>query len=126
MSNKSSQQIKQKHIPIRTCIATRVKKPKNELVRIVIDPETGKAVIDLRSKIRARGASVDTSEKAFDLMVKKRALQRALKLDNDLSKEEYENLKKDFLNAIEEKSFRPTNKAVKVRISKEEMKEKLS
>ena len=59
-------------------------------------------------------------------MVKKKSLQRALKLDKDLSKEEYKNLKIDFLNAIEEKSFRPTNKPVKVRVSKKDIEEKLN
>lgn len=110
-----------KNVPIRTCIATKVRKPKNELIRLVLDPVQNTVVVDLRSKIRARGANLDMTEKAFDIMQKARALVRALKLEKDLSLEEYVELKKKFLEAIEEKHFRPSNKPVKIRVKKEEL-----
>lgn len=118
---KTKKQEKKKNIPIRTCIATKVKKPKNELVKFVYNYDTEKVEVDLRNKIRGRGANLDTNEEAFDLMVKKKALPRALKFENDLSVEEYARLKKEFLDAVEEKNFRPTNKPVTIRIKKENL-----
>ncbi len=110
---------KEKHVPIRTCIATGEKLSKFDLIRIVKNPSTGIFEIDLRNKIRARGANLKPTEEAFDLMVKKKALKRALLLEKDLSIEEYEDLKSKFLEAVEEKTFRPNNKPVRIKIPRQ-------
>ncbi|MCA9386208.1 YlxR family protein [Candidatus Dojkabacteria bacterium] len=107
---------KEKKEPIRTCIATREKCPKKDLVRIVLDPETNKLEVDLRNKIRARGANLLPTLEAFELMEKKKVLRRALKLDRAITQDEYKELREKFIEAIEEKNFRPNNKPVKVRV----------
>ncbi len=109
-----------RHIPVRTCIATGEKRPKNELVRIVRNPQNQSLEIDLKNKIRARGANLLPTLEAFDLMRKKRALMRALKLEKDLTNEEYEDLRNKFLSSLEEKAFRPDNKPVTIRVKKTE------
>lgn len=108
------------HVPMRTCIATRVKKPKKELIRIVVDPKTGNLEIDLKGKLRARGANLDMTLEAYDLMVKKNVLKYALKLDKSPTKDQYETLRSRFIEAIEEKRFREGNKPVKLKIKKDE------
>jgi predicted RNA-binding protein YlxR (DUF448 family) len=109
----------QKHVPERTCIATRVKKPKKDLLRIVVNPDSGKLEVDLKGKIRSRGANLDTTIEAFELMVKKNLLRHFLKLDTNPTKEEYDELRTQFLAAIEERKFREGNKPVKIRVTKE-------
>ena len=49
--------MKQKKIPLRTCIISREKLPKRELLRIVRTPE-GNVVIDLTGKANGRGAYI--------------------------------------------------------------------
>lgn len=109
-----------KHVPIRTCIGTGVKKPKNELIRLVRLPD-GVVKIDLKGKERGRGASIDTNERAFDLAVKRGAIEKSLKLEKKLSQDKLERLKLDFIDAIEEKSFRQGNKPVTIRVKKEDL-----
>lgn len=49
--------MKQKKIPLRTCIITREKLPKKELLRIVRTPD-GNVIIDESGKANGRGAYV--------------------------------------------------------------------
>ncbi|MCA9379170.1 YlxR family protein [Candidatus Dojkabacteria bacterium] len=118
-----------KHQPIRTCIATGVKKPKNELVRLVRlqDEKTGKELVkvDPKGKLRGRGASLDATLEAFDLALKKKAIERALKLERKLTPPETEQLRTDFQEVIDERNFRQGNKVVRFKISKEELDAKL-
>lgn len=109
-----------KHIPIRTCIATGVKLPKNEMIRLV-RTEAGEVVVDLKGKIRGRGANLAMNAEAFDLAVKKRAISRSLKLEKPLTPEELERLRTEFVNAIEQREFRQGNKPVVVRVTREEL-----
>ena len=118
MTDKTKQQ---KKIPMRTCIATGRKFPKRELVRIVFNPNSSQFEVDIKNKIRARGANLSPTLEAFDLMVKKKSLTRALKLEKNLSEQQYEDLKNKFVLALEERNFRPHNKAVKIRISQEKI-----
>ena len=112
--------MKLKHVPIRTCIATGVKKPKNELIRLVRLGD-GSVKVDAHGRERGRGANLDMKIEAFELAVKKRAIERALKLEKQLTVEQVEELRKDFLSAVEEKEFRPFNKPVTIRVKKEEI-----
>jgi predicted RNA-binding protein YlxR (DUF448 family) len=114
-----------KHVPMRTCIGTGEQKPKNELIRLVRRPD-GSVVIDLRGKERGRGASLCADLAAFDLAVKKRAINRSLKLEKPLTVEQLADLRKLFEAAIAEKAFRPNNKSVTVKVSKQELESKLS
>lgn len=116
----------EKHVPMRTCIATKVTRPKNELIRIVFDPDSKKLEVDLKGKIRARGANLDMTEEAFDIAAKRNLFKNALKLEFNPSKQDYEELKIKFMEAIETKKFREGNKPVKLRIRKEDFEDKIS
>ncbi len=113
-----------KHIPIRTCIATGVKKPKNELIRLV-KLANGTVLVDKTGKEKGRGANIDMDLKALEIAFKKKLIERALKLERSLTEEERENLQNDFVQVIEEKAFRPSGKAVTIRIDKNKLKDKL-
>lgn len=105
---------------MRTCIATGVKKPKGELMRLVKDAQ-GNVKVDPRSKLSGRGANLSMSLEAFDLAIKKRAIQRALKLEKPLTKQEVESLRTEFAKAIEERTFRPKDKPVTIRVKKADL-----
>ena len=60
--------MKQKKIPLRSCIITREKLPKKELIRIVKD-NTGEVFIDLAGKANGRGAYIKK-----DLSIVKKAI----------------------------------------------------
>jgi predicted RNA-binding protein YlxR (DUF448 family) len=89
---------------------------KFDLLKIIKHPKTGEFEVDLRNKVKVRGANIQPTMKAFDLMIKKRALKRALKLDKNPTEEEYRVLRQKFEQAVEEKNFRPKNKPVTVRV----------
>lgn len=110
-----------KHVPIRTCIGTGVKKPKNELIRLVRLAD-GSVVVDPKGKLSGRGANLDTTENAFDMAVKKNAIKRALMLDHNLTPQQLAQLKSDFMQVISDKQFRPQfNKSVTVRVSRDQI-----
>lgn len=46
---------KRGHIPVRTCLACMCKKPKSELVRLGMDRESGRIVMDGWAKMEGRG-----------------------------------------------------------------------
>lgn len=116
---KKNKQI-EKHVPMRTCIATGNKLPKNELIRLVKTPE-GLVKVDTRSKLGGRGANLTMSMEAFDLAVKKKAISRALKLERSLTKAEIEYLRKDFEESIAERKFRPKDRPVTIRVKKSDL-----
>jgi len=101
---------------MRTCIATRIKKPKKELIRLVFDKDRGKIVVDLRCKVRGRGANILPTMEAFDLAIKKRAISRALKLERVLTEDEIKILRTEFEQMVDEKTFRPNNKPVRIKV----------
>jgi len=117
-------QSNQKHIPIRTCIATGVSKPKGELIRLVRLADE-KVVVDLSGREKGRGANLDMNVEAFDLAVKKKAIERALKLEKNLTESDIETLREEFINALEERKFRKGNKPVTIRVAKEVLEMKI-
>ena len=42
-------------IPVRTCLACMRKKPKGELVRLGLDPESGRVLMDAEGTMKGRG-----------------------------------------------------------------------
>ena len=114
-----------KHIPIRTCIATGEKKGKSELMRFVLTPD-GKLVVDPKDKEKGRGANLTMTLEAFDIAIKKHAFERALKLKHRLTEMEVEKLKKEFWDAVQERSFRKGNQSVTIKLTKEEYQKALS
>ncbi|MBN1915941.1 YlxR family protein [Candidatus Dojkabacteria bacterium] len=114
-----------KHIPMRTCIATGIKKPKNDLIRLV-KLSNGQVVIDLLGKERGRGANLDLNTEAFDLAVKKNVISKALKLERNLTETEIEYLRKEFISALELKKFRQGKRSVTIRVDKGTLARKLA
>lgn len=111
---------RQKHIPIRTCIVTKEKKPKRELMRLVRIGDEVK--VDPKGKERGRGANISMDVDVFDEAVKKHLIQKALKLKRKLSEEEVVKLRKTFIKAIDEKKFRKGSKPVTIKVSKGQLK----
>lgn len=71
--------MKIKKVPLRTCVITKEKLPKKELLRIVRTPE-GKVEIDLTGKMNGRGAYI---KKDKDVVIKaknSKALERHLEV----------------------------------------------
>lgn len=53
--------MKQRKIPMRTCVVTREKYPKNELIRVVRTPE-GNVLVDASGKQNGKGAYLKLDE----------------------------------------------------------------
>lgn len=83
--------MKLKKIPMRTCVVTREKLEKKDLVRIVRTPE-GAVEIDLNGKKNGRGAYLKKDLEVFEKAKKSKILERVLeiKINDDV----YEELKK--------------------------------
>lgn len=68
-------------IRIRTCIATRERKPDSELLRVVQSPEfPGVILPDPKRRMPGRGAWLTPSIDALDLAEQRRAFGRALRV----------------------------------------------
>lgn len=66
-----------KKIPMRTCIISREKFPKNELVRVVRTPE-GEIIIDPTGKANGHGAYLKKDKQVFEKAKKSNVLERHL------------------------------------------------
>jgi predicted RNA-binding protein YlxR (DUF448 family) len=71
----SKQPKRQKHIPLRTCIACRETKPKRELLRIVRTPD-GHVLIDATGKKSGRGAYLCARLSCWKTAMKKKRLEQ--------------------------------------------------
>lgn len=80
-----------KKIPMRTCVATKEKLPKQELVRIVRTPE-GEIKIDKTGKLNGRGAYLKKSLEAIEKAKKTKALSHHLEVE--IPEQIFEELKK--------------------------------
>jgi predicted RNA-binding protein YlxR (DUF448 family) len=117
-----------KHIAMRTCIATGKKLPKKEMIRLVRMEDKDKSVeimVDPGGKLRGRGANIEMDVNSFDLAIKKGAIEKALKLDKRFEPSKVSQLRNEFEHAIELKNFRSGNKRVAIKITKQELLEKL-
>lgn len=79
-----------KKIPLRSCVVTKEKLPKKELIRIVRTPE-GTVIIDLNGKANGRGAYLKKSLAVLEKAEKSKILNRHLEVD--VSREIFEQLK---------------------------------
>ena len=70
--------MKQKKVPMRTCVVTKEKYPKSELIRVVRD-NLGNISVDLTGKKNGRGAylkkDIDVINKAFSGKILERYLE---------------------------------------------------
>ena len=71
--------MKQVKIPLRTCVVTREKYPKKELLRIVRTPEK-EIIIDETGKANGRGAYIKKDIEVLDKAIKNKALERHLEI----------------------------------------------
>ena len=80
-----------KKIPLRTCIITKEKLPKQELVRVVKTPDN-KVEIDLTGKLNGRGAYLKKDLEVINKAYKNKILNRQLQIE--VPDEIYDELKK--------------------------------
>lgn len=78
-------------IPMRTCVVTREKLPKQELIRVVRTPEQT-VIIDLSGKANGRGAYVKRDINVIDKARKSKILERTLEIT--INDEVYNELEK--------------------------------
>lgn len=69
-----------KKIPLRTCVITKEKLPKQELIRVVRTPE-GTVQIDLTGKMNGRGAYLKKDIEVFKKAQKLKSLNRILEVE---------------------------------------------
>ncbi len=72
--------MKMRKIPMRTCVVTNEKIPKNELIRVVRTPE-GEIVIDDSGKKNGRGAYLKKDLEVFEKAKKTKVLNRHLEVE---------------------------------------------
>ncbi len=69
-----------KKIPLRTCVITREKLPKQELVRVVRTPE-GNVIVDTTGKQNGRGAYLKKDLDVFKKAQKSKVLNKILETE---------------------------------------------
>lgn len=72
--------MKIRKIPMRTCVVTREKLPKKELIRVVRTPE-GNVIIDETGKANGRGAYLKKDKEVFLKAKKNKILSRQLEVE---------------------------------------------
>lgn len=83
--------MKVKKIPMRSCVITREKLPKQELIRVVRTPE-GNVIVDPTLKANGRGAYLKKDLAVFEKAKKSKTLNKVLEVE--IPDEIYEELKK--------------------------------
>ena len=71
--------MKIRKIPMRTCVVTKEKYPKGELIRVVRTPE-GNIVVDTTGRANGRGAYLKKDLKVFEKAIKDKVLERHLEI----------------------------------------------
>ena len=69
-----------KKIPMRSCIVTKEKLPKQELIRVVRTPK-GNVIVDLTGKANGRGAYLKKDLEVFEKAQKSKVLNRHLEVE---------------------------------------------
>jgi len=69
-----------KKIPMRSCIVTKEKLPKKELIRVVRTPE-GNVIVDETGKANGRGAYLKKDLEVFEKAKKSKVLNRHLEVE---------------------------------------------
>lgn len=72
--------MKTKKIPLRTCIVTKEKLPKQELIRVVRTPEK-EIIIDETLRANGRGAYLKKDLEVFEKAKKTKALNKVLEVE---------------------------------------------
>lgn len=69
-----------KKVPMRSCVVTKEKYPKRELIRVVRTPE-GKVIVDKTSKANGRGAYLKKDLEVIEKAYKNKILDRILEVN---------------------------------------------
>ena len=72
--------MKNKKIPLRTCVITHEKFPKQELIRVVRTPEN-EVKVDLTGKLNGHGAYIKKDKEVIEKARSNKALDRALEVN---------------------------------------------
>ena len=88
--------MKERKIPLRTCVVTHEKLPKKELLRIVRTPE-GEILADLTGKKNGRGAYIKNDLETLEKAKKSKILERHLEVQ--ISDSVYEEIKEVIENS---------------------------
>ena len=83
--------MKTRKIPLRTCVVTKEKLDKRDLLRIVRDKDMN-VKVDLTGKMNGRGAYIKKDIKVLDEAIKKKSLEK--KLECQISDEVYNEIRK--------------------------------
>lgn len=83
--------MKSRKIPMRSCIVTREKLPKVELLRIVRTTD-GNVVADISGKINGRGAYIKKDIEVLNKAIKTKILER--QLETTISDDVYDEIRK--------------------------------
>ena len=85
--------MKVKKIPMRSCVVTKEKLPKQELIRVVRTPNQ-EVIVDLTGKANGRGAYLKKDLVVFEKAKKSKVLDKILEIE--VKDEIYEKLKETF------------------------------
>lgn len=72
--------MKVKKIPMRTCVITKEKCPKGELIRVVRTPE-GEVIVDLTGRANGRGAYLKKDLEVIEKAKKNKLLDKHLEVE---------------------------------------------
>ena len=77
--------MKQKKIPLRSCVVTGEKLPKQELIRVIKTNE-GKVMVDMTGKMNGHGAYIKKDLNVLNKAIKSKQLDRHLEIEisNDI------------------------------------------
>ena len=87
--------MKQKKIPMRSCVVTKEKYPKKELIRVVKD-NLGNVTVDVTGKVNGRGAYLKKDLEVVKLARKTKVLDRHLQIE--VKEEVYDELERVISN----------------------------
>ncbi len=76
--------MKVKKIPMRSCVITKEKLPKNELIRVVRTTDNN-VIVDTTGKVNGRGAYLKKDKEVFEKARKSKVLDRILECSVDSS-----------------------------------------
>ena len=85
-----------KKIPMRTCVITREKLPKKDLLRVVKDKE-GNISVDITGKMNGHGVYIKKDMEVLNTLKKKKSLQRLFEVEN-INEEIYSEIEKIIQN----------------------------
>ena len=72
--------MKNKKIPMRSCVITHEKLPKKELIRVVRTPE-GNVIVDQTGKANGRGAYLKLASEVIETAKKTKVLDKILEIE---------------------------------------------